>query len=216
MSQTLQTIQKLSKLGKILCQVFFVLSIIGAVGCVIGIIGVASIPGDLMLDGTTINDMLLTEVGVTINTLYAILAAAIVLCIGEAVVCKFSEKYFRNELQAGTPFTFAGAKEMFRLGIIAICVTIGSSILASIVYAIIAASLGDVVPYDFYGISAALSGVAFLVLSVIFKYGAEQAEKAGTTDANTLDEATDSEEEKQEDNSIDSNYYDPSDYEVKD
>ena len=28
---------------------------------------------------------------------------------GQAVLAKFAETYFRNELQAGTPFTFGGA-----------------------------------------------------------------------------------------------------------
>ena len=41
----------------------------------------------------------------------------LIVCAGQAVLAKFAETYFKNKLQAGTPFTFGGAKELLRLGV---------------------------------------------------------------------------------------------------
>lgn len=59
-----------------------------------------------------------------------------ILCAGEAVLAKFAEHYFKRELVDGTPFDLGGAKELRRLGILAICIPIGTQMLAEIIYAV--------------------------------------------------------------------------------
>ena len=56
----------------------------------------------------------------------------LIVCAGQAVLAKFAETYFKNKLQAGTPFTFGGAKELLRLGVLTLVIPTGCSVLGSI------------------------------------------------------------------------------------
>lgn len=116
--KTLNIIQKLSKIGKVLCKIMFIFCIIGFCGCIVGIFSMALGAETLKFGGVTLESILNTEAEVTIGTVYAAMAAGMILCAGEAVLAKFAEHYFKRELADGTPFTFAGAKEMQRLGIL--------------------------------------------------------------------------------------------------
>lgn len=141
--KSLQTIQILSKIGKVLSKIAFVFSIIGAVGCAGGM---ASLPfgdsGIFKIGGVTIHGLIDNRAGIDIESLYPMMAGAMIVCIGEVVLAKFSEKYFAHELAAGTPFTADGAKEMLRLGILTICVPLGALILSRIVSGVIADVIG--------------------------------------------------------------------------
>lgn len=114
--KTLNIIQKLSKIGKVLSKIMFIFCIIGFCGCIVGIFSMALGAETLKFGGVTLESILNTEAEVTIGTVYAAMAAGMILCAGEAVLAKFAEHYFKRELADGTPFTFAGAKEMQRLG----------------------------------------------------------------------------------------------------
>ena len=95
-----------------------------------------------------------------------------------SILCRFAEKYFANELKAGTPFTFDGAKELMRLGILAIVIPLSAKALAAIVYAVLKLLLEGVeAPKDWYGISVGL-GMMMIVTAVICRYGAELKEGA--------------------------------------
>ena len=114
-TKTLKTIQTLSKVAKILCTIVFIFSLIGAIGCTVGIIALAVIPDGFNLGGTTIHGIIEKSGGVNLGTCYAAMGMGAVLCVGECVLAKFAKCYFVNELEAGTPFTYDGAKELMRL-----------------------------------------------------------------------------------------------------
>lgn len=177
MSKSLQVIQTLSKVGKILCKIVFICSIIGIVGCVVGIVSLALIPEGIVINGKPLQDFIFAEMNLSVNTMYAIMASSIVILICECVICKFSEKYFNNELKAGTPFTFEGAKELLKLGIITVSISIGSLIVSEIVVGIMTTFMPEIDSNVLTGHTSASVGIMFIVLSVIFKYGAEQASK---------------------------------------
>ena len=61
-----------------------------------------------------------------------------IVCAGEAVLAKFAEVYFKNELKAESPFTLAGAKELLRLGILTAAIPTGCAVSGSIAEGIIA------------------------------------------------------------------------------
>ena len=114
--KTLETIQRFSRLGRTLSKAAFVLAVIGFCGCVLGLFSLAlGSDGAIHWGGVTIHGVLtgVEELG----SVRAVLAGWLILCAGEAVLAKFAERYFRNELTAGTPFTLAGAGELRRLGI---------------------------------------------------------------------------------------------------
>lgn len=175
--KTLNAIQTLSKIGKILSRIVYICCIIGAVGCAVGM---ASLPfadtGILKIGGITLYGLIVNRAGIELNSLYPLMSGALIVCVGQAVTTKFAQSYFEHELDAGTPFTRSGARELFRLGILTICIPLGTLIAAQIVSAILAALLGcgEVLHLD-NGDSVVL-GVVFLFVSLLCKYGAECGE----------------------------------------
>lgn len=169
--KTLNTIQKLSKIGKVLSKIMFIFCVIGFCGCIVGILSMALGAPTLKIGGVTLESILSTE-KVNIGTVYAVMAAGMILCTGEAVLAKFAEHYFKRELADGTPFTFAGAKEMQRLGILTICLPIGTQIVAEIVYAVMEQTMQGVAPLQLDNAGSVALGVMFIVMSLICQYGA--------------------------------------------
>lgn len=176
--KSLKTIQTLAKIGKVFSKVIGIISIVAACLCAAGIVSLLLNIGTLQIGGITIHSIIENKAGISVNTLYAILSSSILLCVGEAILCRFAEKYFANELKAGTPFTFDGAKELMRLGILAIVIPLSAKALAAIVYAVLKLLLEGVeAPKDWYGISVGL-GIMMIVTAVICRYGAELKESA--------------------------------------
>ena len=174
-SKSLQTIQTLNKIGKVLSKIVFICCLVGAIGCIIGIASVALIGTDevLKIGGVSIHGLIEKEAEMNITTLYAAMFVGMAMCIAEAVVSRTAERYFSNELAAGTPFTFEGAKEMLRLGIIVIVVPLVTTLASAIGVGIVSALVEGVDKIEISnGVSVTL-GIMFIVMSVIFRYGAE-------------------------------------------
>ena len=171
--KTLNIIQKLSKIGKVLSKIMFIFCVIGFCGCIVGILSMVLGVPTLKIGGVTLESILNTEAEVTVGTVYAAMAAGMILCAGEAVLAKFAEHYFKHELADGTPFTLAGAKEMQRLGILTICLPIGTQIVAEIIYAVMEQTMQGVAPLRLDSAGSVALGVMFIVPSLICRYGAE-------------------------------------------
>lgn len=171
--KTLKTIQTLSKVAKILSTIVFVCSIIGCVSCIIGAVCLGAGGAILQAGGYDFAKLIQESSGKTIETLYATMACSVILCAGEIAISKFAQLYFKHELEAGTPFTLSGAKEMMRLGIIIVSVSIGTTIVAAIVYAIIKAVNANVGKYDVGNYSSIMTGIVFMIISLLLKHGAE-------------------------------------------
>ena len=181
MDKTLKTIQTISKVCKILAEIAFVLLIVLAVILVVAAVGLAAGNTALISAGRADElNRLLGQTGLTMEYMVAGCVVGALFLAAQAVVAKFANVYFKHELKAGTPFTFAGAKEMLRLGIIALAVPVGTSIVCAIVLAVMSASSGvaDRISID---VSIGL-GVVFLALSPVLKYGAYLAQKAQTAE----------------------------------
>ena len=174
--KTLNIIQRLSMIGKILSKIMFIFCIIGFCGCIVGILSMSLGAPTLKIGGVTLESILNTEADVTVGTVYAAMAAGMILCAGEAVLAKFAEHYFKRELADGTPFDLGGAKELMRLGILAICIPIGTQIIAEIVYAVMEQTLRGVAPLQLDHSGSVALGVMFIVMSLGCRYGAEVRE----------------------------------------
>ena len=180
--KSLKTIQKLYQIAKVLSQIAFVCAIIGFCGCILGMITAAFGSSEVLkLGGVTLHSAI--EIGgeQTFGVMNATLCGWMLICAGEAVLAWFAKHYFAAELDAGTPFTKAGAKELQRLGILTVCIPLGCAIAAAIVSEIVAglqnvsldASLNPV--FD-EGTSIAL-GVMFILASLLCSHGAELTEQ---------------------------------------
>ena len=174
MQSTLKTIQTLSKIGKILSKIVFVFCIVGGCFCLVGLFSMALSSESLKIGGVTIHSMIekSAEIG-SIGTIYGAMAAGAVLCAGEAALAKMAQRYFKNELDAGTPFTLTGAKEMLRLGICTICIPIGTMVIAHIIYGIFKHFFSDMADFSPGNIVSVGLGVMFIIMSLICRYGAE-------------------------------------------
>ncbi|MBO7400975.1 MAG: hypothetical protein J6U75_07185 [Clostridia bacterium] len=178
-SKTLKTIQTLCKVGRILSKITFIICIVGAALCVAGIISLAVIPEGIKFDGLTIQGLVQKHAGVSVNTCYAAMAAGIALCAGGAVLAKFEELYFKRELASGTPFTFDGAKELIRLGVLTIAIPAVAALVAAIIFGVMRAVLPDVDEIK-YNIRLYLGmGIGYIFAGLLCRYGAELFAKKG-------------------------------------
>ncbi|MCR5485804.1 MAG: hypothetical protein K6F09_09445 [Clostridiales bacterium] len=178
MDKTLKTIQTIAKIGKILSKIVYIFCIVGAVFCAVGIISF-SLGADeaFKLGGVNIRGLIQSEEGLSVNQMYAGMATGIAICVFQGILSKFAYSYFKNELKDGTPFTERGAKEMLRLGILAIALPLAAVITSGIINSVMNNVLGDIDKTDLTDFASAGTGVALIVMSIIFKYGAECFEK---------------------------------------
>ena len=173
MSKSLKTIQVISKICRILSTIAFVFCIVGGVGCLIGIFGLAVGAQVASIGGVDIFFQLGEYGDMTVGSIYANMIVGLLACAGSAVVAKFAEVYFKHELQAGTPFTFAGAKEILRLGILSVAIPLGIMFFSGILVGILNMAAGGSVDVNLELGGSVSTGVFFLILSAIFHHGAE-------------------------------------------
>ena len=169
-TKTLHAIQVLSKIGKIFSKIVMICCIVGFGLCIAGLFGVAAGGEILKLGGVTIKGIIGNTAGLSEGTLYAAMAVGMVLCACEAVLAGFAAHYFGRELADGT---FGGAKELLRLGILAICIPIGAEIAAAIVRAVISGFFTDVTERSMDPVSSVSIGVMFILMSLLCRHGAE-------------------------------------------
>ena len=176
MTRSLKTIQTIAKIGKLVSNIIFVFSIIGAIACIIAVSAIASVQ-NLEIEGQTVVSIV-ESAGMNFVSFIFSCVGAIISCIGSAVISKFAINYFTNELEDGTPFTYAGAKELLRLGIISVAIPVAISTVLGIAFIItklfwppLAEEALLTEPFSI-GI-----GIMLIIMSIIFKHGAELEEK---------------------------------------
>lgn len=176
--KSLDTIQKLAKLGKVLSKIAWILSVIGFAGCIAGLLSLNFGNGSLLsIGGVPLHKLVESDYGFNIKSLTATLSGWMIVCVGEAVVAKFAETYFKNELKAGTPFTFSGAKELLRLGILTLVIPTGCAVAGSVIEEIVMGLMRveKIAAMDVYfdNESSIVLGVMFLFISLLCRCGAE-------------------------------------------
>lgn len=171
MSKSLKTVQTVCKVCKVLAEIAFVLFVVIVALMLAAAIFTGTGNFDaLLLSGGVVLDDMLQQTGVTQDYMVAVFVCLTIIIAAEAVVAKFINVYFKHELKAGTPFTFEGAKEMLRLGIITIAVPVGASVISAIYLTVVTADSGD------WNFSVKISlgmGLMFLALSPLLKHGTE-------------------------------------------
>lgn len=172
--KTLRTIQTLSKVGKILSTIVYIFCIIGFCSCIAGILCIAVGEEAFNLNGKSLNDILMDASEMTLSTLYINMVVGAILCAGEAVLAKFARHYFKRELRDGTPFTLDGANEMKRLGILIICIPLGTRFISEIVGEIMKTVMANGVVPDMAENGSIALGAVFILMALICRYGAEK------------------------------------------
>lgn len=179
MANTLKTIQIFSKVGKIISKVIFILCVVFGAICLVAVfsaltgIGAGEI---FKIGGMSVVGLIGNETGRNIEEISADMISGLFALASNAVLAKFYEKYFVNELASGTPFTFEGAKEMLRLGILTIAVPIASIVSSEIILAVLKNFWGVAENSELRADVSVSLGIALIALSFVFKYGAELIE----------------------------------------
>lgn len=176
--QSLSTVQKMFKALKVLTVIVFVLKIVGAALSLIGGIGLMVFKS-FELFGAQISLTIADKVYSGIVTAEAGMHEAAVACFAAAVLCacgavctQFLIRYFKHEQDFdGTPFTHRGADELKKVGIIYIAVQLGAALVAAIICAVC-----GVKDAEFSSITTIGSGLAMILLSYIFRHGADLRE----------------------------------------
>lgn len=107
------------------------------------------------------------------NETLSILWCDFVLCLTDGILFAFAYRYLSHELIDGTPFTERGAKEIRFLGI----KTIVMPLVAVIICVVICGCLGTAAPENISNGTSALFGIALIIISLVFAYGAELERK---------------------------------------
>lgn len=172
-TNSLQLIQVLAKIGNILSKIVYICSIIGTIGCAVGLAAFGTIQGTLKIGSITLHGLVEESVGMNMGNVYASMAVGLILCFGEIFLSRIAVNYFKHELDDGTPFTLRGAKELLHLGISCIWIPIVTTIVAAIVHSILGWIFEDVSALNLDNYTSVGLGIAFIVGSVLCKYGAE-------------------------------------------
>lgn len=179
MTNTLKTIQTVSKIAGIISKILMIFCIVGAFLCLVSIVLLAvGIDTAFRFAGININGILQNEANLTSVQLYLAISLGALISAATAVVAYFAANYFKNEQAAGTPFTFDGAKELYRLGALSAIISVASDIVSSIVESIIQSS--EHFSFDMQiNIDGLFGfGIFMIVISYLCKYGAELKEKS--------------------------------------
>ena len=181
--KTLKTIQTLSKIAKIFSKIIFICSIVGLCCCIAGTISAAIGMEAFKIGDVTFKSILQKEAGISEGDLYLSMIIGAIYCAGTIFLAKFAEVYFDRELKAGTPFTFDGSKELMRLGILSICIPVAEQIFSAIAYAVMLRAFSGTNEPELEAAGSVSIGIAFIILSLICKYGAEMIQsKADISD----------------------------------
>lgn len=167
MEKSLKIVQTFAKIAQIICKVLFILLV------VVGSICLACIPLMVFSNSGDLSVFFMEFNGVSLNLKGGIFILVIVSIVmaAAAVIAKFYEIYFKNVVRAGTPFTHAGAKEMMRVGIIDLAVSLGVSLFVSLAFEIaMNGALGSAEAEISITSSA---GFAFILISFLLRYGAD-------------------------------------------
>ncbi len=171
---TLKTIQTLARIGRVASRIIFICCIVGACVCVVGLSGSAILgENGFVLGGVSIQSGIVRDANESLPEMYAKLAQGILYCVGEAILCKIAEKYFRNELEAGTPFTLEGANELKKLGIYAIIIPMVMNIICAAGIAVAVRYFPEIKPFEADPLVSAGIGVMMIVMSFLCKHAAE-------------------------------------------
>lgn len=172
--KTLKTIQKTYSVFNTLAKIAMILSFIWAgiilVGLVFGMVwrfggNIVGVPVEYVLTITQAEGL---------EQMIGALYGDFVLALTDGLLFLFAQRYFKQELADGTPFTMAGAEQVKSLGIKTIVMPIVAIVLAAVIYE----CFGVTRPVSWDNGSAVVLGIALILFSLILRHGAELRESS--------------------------------------
>lgn len=173
--KSLEVIQKIVKVLRILAKIAYIFCIIGAVASAIGAASLFAIDENSeiwkkALEAIKPDTIDLAAVRCTCLT-------GVFVCAAGAVLSWFSKRLFEDELAAGTPFDRNICKDVLKVGIIYLAVSVVSGIIIAIIYACFNLDA------DGSGFPGFSTGIVYIICWLLCRYGADVKEGVGV-DAN--------------------------------
>ncbi len=163
--KSLKTVQTISKVLGILAKIGFIVTIIGAAGSALGGSALLMVP----YLGEDIVKLIVSEMGNTnASELGIALISESIYLVGVAIAMGFTCGYFKKELADGTPFTHSGADRLKKIGIINLVAPFGTYCISAGILA-----MAEVSESIFANQYEVVEGVAMILLSALFHYGAD-------------------------------------------
>lgn len=185
--KSLKTVQTICKVFKVLSTIYFILAIVGAAGCVLGLAAYGAFGENVIrLGGVTVKSFIWKEANAPDAAVYLALATGAVICGAQIFLGYMAKRYFKHEVDAGTPFTSEGAKELRKLWILNMAVSLGAAVVCGIAVAIVQTVVPDVKDVNFTSFTTVGLGLVYLIVSFILEHGAD-LNRAGAN-AETRDE----------------------------
>lgn len=172
--KTLETIQKTCKVFKILAKIAMILSFVGAGIALTGLLcGIAWHTGGRVV-GIALEDALNLTHTFDLYWMIGTLLANAVFCLTDGILFFFAHRYFKQELEDGTPFTAAGAEQVKRLGIKTIVMPLVAIIISAVIYGCFELEI----PGDWGNGASVALGIALILFSLVLRHGAEMRENS--------------------------------------
>ncbi|MGN1025786.1 MAG: hypothetical protein ACI4P4_05200 [Faecousia sp.] len=181
--KSLQTIQKTFRVFQILTKIAMIFSYVWAGLATLGLLCAFVWYGSGTVAGPDTGLLYtLTETG-GLKEMTAVLCTDAVSALLSAILLTFAYLYLKAEQADGTPFTRRGAEQIRRLGVRTIVLSIVNAALTEAVF--VASELPAYANADRGNFSGVTLGIALILASLIFRYGAELEERHAQTQAET-------------------------------
>jgi len=162
--KSLQNVQKLAKIISVFVKVGYVLTIVGLVFCCLGVTSI-SIYGKNAEFIRLFEQQANQKFDFNVNLCYSI--CGVIECSFLIALFYYTKKYFYYELQVGTPFNKDVVKRTLKLGILHIVLPTISAIIQIIIIECFNLK-AEIFSYASFSV-----GLVYLVLALIFNYGAD-------------------------------------------
>lgn len=177
--KSLVTVQKIFRVFQIITKVAMILSFVWAGFAAVGLLLTATCHNSSMIMDRIMESIPGDELAGSYYQVIGVLLADLVLAITDAVLFLMAYRYFTQEQADGTPFTYAGAEQIRKLGIRTIVYPLVAIVLAATFYAVFGVSESEM--SDLGNLTSVITGVVMILVSFVFRYGAELEEHAKGT-----------------------------------
>lgn len=174
--KSLQTVQKTFRVFQVLTKIAMFLSFVWAGLAVLGLLcAMVWYHGGTVVGAEQPMLYALTETG-GLAEMTGVLLTDTIFALTDGILLALALSYFRAEQADGTPFTKRGAQKIRALGIRTIVLPLVAAILAAVVCAVFDLPLDA--GGDWGNLTSVTMGIALILASLVFRYGADLEEKA--------------------------------------
>jgi len=166
--------------------IVFVCSIIGCIGCLLSCLLIGTFGDEIVASIAESNISEFPNNVFNKEEILCVLISSIISCGAEIAISYFAYRYFKNELNDGTPFTIRGSKELLRLGCITIAVSFVATIVIAMVYLIFSSINGLDTSVSVEGPSSIGLGITFIIISLIYRCVAEKEAQSEKNDISSI------------------------------